>query len=419
MGPLKTVAVDADRRVHGRRILVVGGGRESVPGIHRAKGLGLHVVVSDGDPDCPGAEVADHFIVASTYDSEATLSGLRDLALPIDGVICIATDVPVTVAEVARALRLPGISVAAANLATDKLAMKSRLAADGVPVPWFTPVSSAGELDRLRCEHDDVIIKPVDSRGARGVLRLRPEVSSDWAYKEAVRHSPSGRVIAERFLQGPQISSESLVVDGVAKTVGLADRNYEHLDRFAPFVVEDGGELPADIDEVTKHAISDLIQAAAEALDIQTGVIKGDIVLHDGRPNIIEVAARLSGGYFCTHEIPLSTGVDLVGAAMMLALGEYPDDLALEATSVRHVAQRYVLPRPGRVVAVHGLDEASRRNGIELCEIRVAPGDVVKPLDSHPARAGVVIATGSNREEARCRAVAAVAAIHVETVPDE
>ena len=37
---------------------------------------------------------------------------------------------------------------------------------------------------------------------------------------------------------------------------------------------------------------------------------------------MIELAARLSGGFFCTREIPLNTGVDFVGAAIKLALGE-------------------------------------------------------------------------------------------------
>lgn len=417
MGPLKTTSVDTSGRVRGRRVVIVGGGRESVPGIRRAKELGLDVVVTDEDPNCPGSAEADHFVAASTYDPQMTVEGLRALALPLDGAICIATDVPVTVAEIAQSFGLPGISIEAARLASDKLAMKQQLAANGLPVPWFAPVQSKDDLERLRGSGRDLIIKPVDSRGARGVIRLLPGVGSDWAYTEALGHSPSGRVMVESFLEGPQISSESLLIGGVATTVGLADRNYEHLDRFAPFIVEDGGELPADIDEETTQAIRGLIQAAADALDIRTGVIKGDIVLHEGRPHIIEVAARLSGGYFCTHEIPLSTGVDLVGAAMMVALGEPPDEFALDCLFSRHVAQRYVLPRPGRVIAVHGADEVSRSSGVEFCEVRVAKGDVVRPMDRHPARAGVVIATGSDRNEARTRAIEAVASIHVETVP--
>ena len=67
---------------------------------------------------------------------------------------------------------------------------------------------------------------------------------------------------------------------------------------------------------------------------------------------------------------------------------------------------------------MRGLSEVSGRTGIELCEIRVGLGDIVMPIDSHPARAGVVIATGSNRLDARTRAVAAVNALQVETAID-
>ena len=48
---------------------------------------------------------------------------------PIDGVICIAAAVPLTVATVAEALGLPGISVETARLSQDKLAMKRCFAA--------------------------------------------------------------------------------------------------------------------------------------------------------------------------------------------------------------------------------------------------------------------------------------------------
>ena len=34
------------------------------------------------------------------------------------------------------------------------------------------------------------------------------------------------------------------------------------------------------------------------------------------------MATRLSGGYFCSHEIPLSTGVDFVGNAIKIAMDE-------------------------------------------------------------------------------------------------
>ena len=69
----------------------------------------------------------------------------------------------------------------------------------------------------------------------------------------------------------------------------------------------------------------DVVARAAAALGVTDGTVKGDIVVHDGEPYVIELAARLSGGFFCTREIPLNTGVDFVGCAIRVALGERID----------------------------------------------------------------------------------------------
>jgi len=417
MGPVTLAPGDVRKSVSGKTLAIVGGGIEAVPGLRRAQEMGATVIVSDADASCPGASVADYFVQASTYDSPATIAGLKALRRRLDGVMCIGTDVPMTVAFVAHEFGLPGISRESALAASDKHEMKVRFAAGGVPVPWFQRIESVEELDALRASADwALVVKPVDSRGARGVLQLLDDVDTAWAFVEAHRHSPTGRVMVEQFLEGPQISTESVVMDGDVVTVGLADRNYEHLDRFAPYIVEDGGELPADIGADTRQAINDLVKGAAGALGIETGIIKGDVVLHEGVPHIIEVAARLSGGYFCTHEIPLSTGIDLVGAAILLALGARPDPGALVPTREVHVAQRYLFPKPGRVVLVEGEDEVNGLPGIQLCDVRVRPGDIVQQTDSHPSRAGVVITTGQSRREARERAIEAVRSIKITTV---
>ena len=232
-----------------KSLLIVSAGVEAVAGIQLAKSMGLRVVVSDMNPDAPGSAVADDHLLASTYDVQATVAAARayhEQVRPLDGVMCIASDVPLTVASVAAALGLPGIPVESARLATDKLAMKQRFAADGVPIPWFSPVRSAAHLRELVAAQGlPLVIKPVDSRGSRGVLRLTPDVDLDWAYGVALGHSPTGRVMLERFLPGPQVSTESLVVDGVAYTPGFSDRNYEYLERYAPHIIEDGGQLPS------------------------------------------------------------------------------------------------------------------------------------------------------------------------------
>ncbi len=408
-------------RVAGKRtLLIVSGGVEALPGIRRARELGLHVVVSDGSPDAPGLRAADDRLLASTYDVAATVAAARRYhreVRPLDGVTCIASDVPVTVAAVAAELGLPGVPLEAAHLSADKLAMKRRLAERGVAVPWFAEALTAADLRRhVAAQGYPLVVKPVDSRGARGVLLLRDgRVDLEWAHATALRESPSDRVIVERFLAGPQVSTESLVLDDVAHTVGLIDRNYELLERFAPHVIEDGGQLPSQLPAGTQAAIHELIQRAVEAFGIRAGVVKGDVVVCDGEPHVIEVALRLSGGYQCTHEIPLATGVDFVGRALALALGETPDPQELRPRWSRGVAQRWMFPAPGRVRRITGAAAVAARPEVALCELRVAVGDTVAPPSSHTTRAGVVIATGATTEEAVGNARRAVAGVRIES----
>jgi biotin carboxylase len=416
------VAIQRLRRASKRTLLVVGGGTEAIAGIERAHEMGLHVVVSDGSPSATGLLAADDRLLASTYDVDATVAaarGYRREVGRIDGVICIASDVPLTVASVACELGLPGITLDAARLTSDKLAMKQTLVEHGVNVPWFAPAATATDLCAHVAEQGyPLVVKPVDSRGARGVLLLRDERTDlGWAHETALRESRSGRVMVERFIDGPQISSESLIVDGVAHTIGLADRNYEFLDRFAPHVIENGGEMPSRLAQDARAAVCDVIQRSVSAFGVSAGVIKGDIVMHAGSPYVIEVALRLSGGYLCTYEIPLSTGVDLVGEAIRIALGETPSEEDLQPRSDVGVAQRWMFPPPGRVCRVTGAAAVMSLPEIAMCEVRVVAGDVIAPVSSHPSRSGVVIATGPTRETAIDHVRSALAAIEIEVEP--
>lgn len=404
-----------------KTLLIVGGSVEAVAGIKTALELGCRVVVSDLNPAAPGFRHADGQIIASTYDPAGTVAAVDAWCRshgPIDGVICLATDVPHTVAAVAAAFGLPGIAPSVAELAIDKLAMKQRFHADGIPIPWFSQVESPDHLRQIVAERrQPLVLKPVDSRGGRGVLQLDRTSDLDWAFGESLRQSPSGRVMAEEFLAGPQVSTESIIIDGVAHTPGFADRNYEFLETYAPYFIENGGCLPSHLSAAQQQAVRELIDRAAKSLGVHNGVIKGDIVVCDGRPHVIELAARLSGGYFCTHSIPLNTGVSTIVAAVRLALGERVDPESLRPKYCRGVAQRYLFATPGRIVAISGVEAARQLPGIEEVLITVAPGDVVcRPSDSNGSQ-GMILATGQNCRQATQRVMAALALIQIETEP--
>jgi biotin carboxylase len=402
-----------------KTLLIVSGGIEAADAARRAREMGLHIVVSDIDPNAPGFAYAHDRLIADVYGPEETARAAGRYhrgTRKIDGVLCVAADAPVTAALVAERLGLPGISVATAMLACDKLSMKRRFKECGVPVPWFAPVSSAAELDSIiAARGPDLVIKPVDSRGSRGVQRLSRAPDLKAAFALAAKHSPSARVMVEAYLDGPQVSTESILTGGRCYTPGFSDRNYELLDVHAPFFIENGGDLPSHLPHAIQKSVKDIVARAAAALGVTDGTVKGDIVVHRGAPYIIELAARLSGGFFCTREIPLNTGVDFIGCAIRVALGEKIAAAELEPKRQLPVIQRYAFPKPGRVVEVRGGDAAKRLPGIADVVVTAKPGDIIPPAGDKRPSAAMVLATGSTREAALDAARAGLAMIEIET----
>jgi biotin carboxylase len=398
-----------------KTILIISGGIEAVPGIQLSKEMGLFVVVSDGNPNAPGFEYANDKIIASTYDVNETVQKAKhyhETVRKIDGVMCIASDVPLTVASVAKELSLPGIPVESAELAMDKIAMKTKFHEDSVPVPKFIQLKNVEHLeDIVKVWGYPIVIKPVDSRGARGVLRLTKMIDLNWAWKHSRENSPTGRVMIEKYLNGPQISTESMMVDGNCYTVGFSDRNYEFLEKYTPYIIENGGDLPSYLSVDIQESVKKLVEKAALSMGINNGIVKGDIVIYGGKPYVIELAARLSGGYFCTHEIPLNTGVDLVGNAIKMSIGEKVDPNDLKPKFNKNICQRYIFPKPGTIKDINGLSELGNNSSIKYFNLHAKQGQKIEAPTAHPSRAGMVIATGESREDARINATTAIEAI--------
>ena len=403
----------------GKTLLIVSGGVEAADAAVRAKAMGLHVVVSDVDPEAPGFAHADSCLIADVYGPRETAAAAERYSRKIrkiDGVICVAADAPLTTAEVCERLGLRGISRASAELASDKLAMKRRFADAGVPIPWFAEVETPQALQRFAALRGrDLVIKPADSRGSRGVQRISHVEDLTKAFLFARSHSPSERVMVEQYLDGPQISTESVVVGGRCFTPGFSDRNYEYLERYAPFFIENGGDLPSHLAPELQTKVKDVVERAAAALGVTNGTVKGDIVVHQGEVYVIELAARLSGGFFCTREIPLNTGVDFVGNAIKVALDEPVDPADLEPRYQKPVIQRYAFPQAGRVVSIAGAEEARKIQGVAEVVVTAKLGDVIPPAGDKRPSAAMVLATGPTREDALEAANDALARLRIQT----
>ncbi len=328
----------------------------------------------------------------------------------------VGCDIPVSCAKVAKAIGSRGISIEAAELTVDKFRMKQVLREKGVRVPDFYAVKSADEVKSIMRKNPRLmIIKPNDNSGARGVLQLTPDSDLDAAFNYALNNVKKQGVILEVFEKGIQVSTEALVLDGKVFITGFADRNYEYIERFFPYVLENGATLPSILSIQEQTAVNEMFEAGIHALDINNGVAKGDMIYTEEGAKVIEIAGRISGGKFASMIVPESNGVKLLHAALQAAIGQNPDSEYLTPSKNRGVAVRYMFPNPGKVIAIKGEKNARKTKGLIELVITNHIGSFINPMTSHVARAGWVVCSAPDRETAIKRAESVIKQIHFVT----
>lgn len=399
------------------KILVLGGNEEAFDGIQHIKDLGHNVILCDGNPEAISRKIADDFICANIYDEEEVVKKVSKAVLnkevDVDGVMTIATDSSKSVAAIADKIGLHSCSIETADLGTDKFKMKLAFAKDGLQIPWFTRITSIDELKESIQEHKDkgFVLKPVDSRGARGIIRINKDSDLTFAFNFSIKYSKAKELILEEWLEGHQLSTESVIWDDSYALCGVADRNYSNLDRVYPYVVEDGGETPSRFSPQINHELNDLLYKAAGAIGLKRGTIKGDIVLTHKGLYIIEIAVRLSGGYFSTITILQVYGNDIIKAALDISLGIKPEFNKFNLKPIQYQANRFLFLKPGKIKKIDINLFKLKKNLIKKYVLYVNKGNIINKITNHTQRAGMVLCIGNNPTDVKKECIAIVNAM--------
>jgi biotin carboxylase len=384
-----------------KTILILCGGLEAVEGIQSARQMSLNVVVMDGNENCPGREYANDFICGNIYDPDEVVTSIENYKGKehLNGVITIAADNVLSVARASEYLGLCGITARTAELSSDKYLQKINLRESGLPVPWFTMINNKIQLKNILFSNaGKYILKPVDSRGARGVVRIDTVDDIDFAYSHSISFSKSNQLILEEWIDGPQLSVESLVWNYTSYLCGVADRNYEHIANYYPFVVENGGETPSRLSPDIDYHLNELLSKAAKSIGLEKGTIKADVIVNNDVLYIIEVATRLSGGFWSTLTIPKVYGIALVEEAIKIAIGDKPQLPNLPLKNLAYQSNRFIFPPKGKVVSI--IKEKLNDPHIMKDLLYVKEGTVITDIDNHTKRAGMIMAVCSTREQA-------------------
>jgi biotin carboxylase len=385
------------KSVTDKTILIIGGGLLQVPIIQTAKTMKLKTLVADMNPNSIGFQIADEKIIMSTKDVEGMVRESKKYCLSqsIHGVITAGTDASMTVAAVASAIGLPGIRFVDAEAASNKVKMRQRLKEHGLPIPRFAPVWSLQDakeaIDSLTFP---LVMKPADNMGARGVIKVNHKDEIPHAFRHAKKFCPTGELILEEYMDGPELSVDALAFDGQIRMTGIADRIIER----EPFFIEVGHNMPSALSPKVLKEVEEVMSGGMRALGIHLGAGKGDIKVTKEGVKIGEIAARLSGGFMSAFTYPLSTGVNLNRAAILIALGETPDNL--EPVINRVSIERSLLSPAGKLIQIHGTEETKKIDGVNEVFIQSKPGDIIKEPTNNIDKSGHVIITADSLFEA-------------------
>jgi isopentenyl diphosphate isomerase/L-lactate dehydrogenase-like FMN-dependent dehydrogenase/biotin carboxylase len=385
------------KSVADKTILIIGGGLLQVPIIQTAKTMKLKTLVADMNPNSIGFQIADEKIIMSTKDLEGMVREAKryNQSKPIHGVITAGTDASMTVAAVASAIGLPGIRFIDAEACSNKVKMRQRLKEHGLPIPRFAPVWSLQDAkDAVENLSFPLVMKPADNMGARGVIKVNQKEDIPHAFRHAKKFCPTGELILEEYMEGPELSVDALAFQGQIRMTGIADRIIER----EPFFIEIGHNMPSALPQQILDEVEDVMTRGMKALGIHLGAGKGDIKVTKDGVKIGEIAARLSGGFMSAFTYPLSTGVNLNRAALLIALGEHPDNL--EPVVRRVSIERSLLATPGKLLQISGVDEAKKIDGVNEIFLQSKPGDVIKEPTNNIDKSGHVIISANTLDEA-------------------
>ena len=275
--------------VEGKKLLVLGGTLSSYDVVKTAKEMGLHVIVADYLEYGVSKEIADEKILLSTTDIDA-LSKLIDLK-KIDGVFTGASEFNIrNMIELCERKGLPCYTTMEQwQLLQNKKRFKDTCRKYGVPV---VPEYDAGNAEDIKKIKYPVIVKPVDSFSGHGISVCHSKEELLQAIPYAKKHSKTGNIIVERYIQGDNVEVYYLIQDGQVMLLTAADR-YTNKE-------QSGSPVPIAFYHPTNHLdiyLSETdkkVREMFEDIGVKNGVFFMESFLEDGKFMFYEMGFRLN-----------------------------------------------------------------------------------------------------------------------------
>jgi len=394
-------------------LLIIGGSYEQEPLVRKAKEMGYTSVVIDLDENAPGYNIADIRRKISTTDIPSTIALAKEFS--VKGVLTNSSESAIpTVAETAKALGLPGNSPNVAEATTDKEVMKLAFLKKNLPVADFVVVRDEKEAvlaaDKLKFP---CIIKPVDSAGSRGVLKIDNPDEVRKSFRYSIAFSKKKKCLVEEFIEGIEMSADALSYQGKTEVLAISDKKKESgKNNVAMNIVYPPRFSPEEVKKA-----KNLIKKVVDAVGIINGPSHTEIIRRKKNDFVVlEIGSRGGGFYTFSKVVPAISGIDTMKSIIDLAVG---NPIKIKPKRNNAAVLRFIGGKPGKIVELGNIDEARKVQGVLDAGYFLKKGDLVKKIEKDGDRVGYMIIIGKTQEAVIKAADRVESLMRVKTTPEK
>jgi biotin carboxylase len=378
-----------------KTIMIFGAGENQLTLIKSAIELGLHTVVIDPNPDAPGRESAHVFEVVGASDYNRT----REVAIrhAVDGIVTCQMENPLLLmAQLAEELHFIFPSLASVHKARNKFLMKQAFLEYGVPCARGVLISNTEDPTEKSITglNFPLIMKPTDAFSSRGVYKVNDWDQLTTFIPETRSFSSTGDILIEEFLEGPEVSVESVTCNGITTVVQITDKVITEY----PYTVEMAHIQPSALPAGIRREITEVVSYGVAALGLDHCITHAELKVTPEGVKFIEIGARLGGDYISSYLVNHSTGCNIEQCAIQVALGLEPDLRILfsHGSEIQYLS----LPEGKTVRRIRTLNEVIASQGVVKASLTIKPGESVPGITHSAKRPGFVICRGNSREDA-------------------
>lgn len=352
----------------GKKLLLMGGGAY-VKGIKKyADEKGFYMIAVGSSANTPLRHIADEFYQIDTQDVDAVTALVKEKG--IDGIFVGSSEVNID----------PAITVSERtgchfyanreqwDIISDKAQFKELARQFGVPVPRDFYVTEEFHPEDLAAVEYPVIVKPVDSSGARGMNVCYNEEELKKYYLEALEWSKSKKIVVEELITGGrEVFFHYTIQDGVySLSMGFTKFKVESAER-------DFVSLPIFHMYPSSHIDSyiEKVDAAAKSMFQSIGLQNGIVMLQgfdiDGEFKFFESGFRMGGEQmyvFTDHQNNINSLELMINYALT---GKMADFNVCDRDNARFkwpCCNYYIPLKAGIITEVRGLEQVEAMENV-------------------------------------------------------